>query len=382
VHGRKGLDVALRGAGCLAGVHDADDWAPSARAEEAASAAALAAAAAARGLRSPPPPPLRWMPAIPSMAVPMAELLASAAAVARPASPPTPRASGHAVHGEIVANAHSHASGLGFQASQMQQRHEELKAKGATAARAEAVEIDAVQKRRAAALDSAAAEAHADVAKLASEHTAAVGGGDGDDDSGTTTADPVVHVRAVTSGHPPTPEATAAETRDWSACGWCNACEVDTEAVASGGGGKARSAGKSPDAWTVVDGKVQRTPAAAAAGGGGGGGGGRGGGEAAEAGRGRWRQRRRLGFRRLLEQPRTLGREQGDGHAHQSPPSSGELGEVEGRRRGRGVLTTVSLDIDAPAFNADDHLPRCEKCSAGLNKSNPVDPQLASTWFS
>ena len=43
-------------------------------------------------------------------------------------------------------------------------------------------------------------------------------------------------------------------------------------------------------------------------------------------------QRRRLGFRRLLE-------------------------------RRRGLLKTVSLDLDSPGFDDDNHLPRCRKCS-------------------
>lgn len=77
VHGRKGLDAALRDAGCL-GVHDAE-WASSAQAEEAASAVAAAAATSPRSA-----PPLAPRDATPSTATPMAELVGSL----RPDHPP------------------------------------------------------------------------------------------------------------------------------------------------------------------------------------------------------------------------------------------------------------------------------------------------------
>lgn len=78
-------------------------------------------------------------------------------------------------------------------------------------------------------------------------------------------------------------------------------------------------------------------------------------------------ERRRLGVRRLLMEGR---RRRGRGHGH------GDGDEDVAERlssRGRGVLTTVSLDVDSPAFDADDHLPRCEKCSGCTTALEPLD---------
>lgn len=273
--------------------------------------------------------------------------------MAQQASPPAPIPSGHVAHAEIAGNSHAqlargHEKHAQQQlASQIHDRHEALKARGAVEAQSSLREAEWKGRAKAENLKRAMEEADAEVKQMAAQVLATDDGSElpVSDSEPTQTLQSAGDNGKETDamgfqGSMAAKNAGEGLKMNWNQCRSCGACVVDDGVTLEG------------------------TPLVE---------------ESSSRGAGL-----RGGSRRLLLEQHRLGSDrlrlnseaeaagvEGGAGAKSTVWSSRDM--VTDRRPSRGLLTTVSLDIDSPSFDHDNHLPRCEKCHGCSTELKTLD---------